>query len=102
MQKEEFYSAVYEIVKEIPEGCVVTYGQIARLLGKPQCSRMVGQAMFHAPEGNRIPCHRVVNCQGRLVPRWKNHRILLEKENILFKKNGCVDLKKCIWTEVMF
>lgn len=102
MRKEEFYSVVYEIVKEIPEGCVVTYGQIARLLGKPQCSRMVGQAMFQAPEGCRIPCHRVVNCQGRLASQWNDHRKLLENENIPFKKNGCVDLKKCVWVDVVF
>ena len=41
--KADFYTEVYNIVREIPEGCVVTYGQLAKLARRPQCSRMVGQ-----------------------------------------------------------
>lgn len=51
MDRLQFYEEVYSIVREIPVGRVMTYGQIALLVGKPQCSRMVGQAMFHAPAG---------------------------------------------------
>mgnify|MGYP003244055390 FL=1 len=91
--KADFYTEVYNIVKEIPEGNVVTYG--------PQCSRMVGQAMFNAPRELNLPCHRVVNSQGRLAPNWTEQRELLEKEGIAFKKNGCVDLKKHIWAEIL-
>ena len=40
--KADFYTEVYNIVREIPEGCVVTYGQLAKLARRPQCSRMVG------------------------------------------------------------
>ena len=90
--KADFYAEVYNIVKEIPEGNVVTYGQLAKLARRPQCSRMV--------ELN-LPCHRVVNSQGRLAPNWTEQRELLEKEGIAFKKNGCVDLKKHIWTEIL-
>ena len=94
--KADFYTEVYNIVKEIPEGNVVTYGQLAKLARRPQCSRMVGQAMFNAPRELNLPCHRVVNSQGRLAPNWTEQRELLEKEGIAFKKNGCVDLKKHI------
>ena len=52
--KADFYTEVYNIVKEIPEGNVVTYGQLAKLARRPQCSRMVGQAMFNAP-GSKQP-----------------------------------------------
>ena len=90
--KADFYTEVYNIVKEIPEGNVVTYGQLAKLARRPQCSRMVGQAMFNAPRELNLPCHRVVNSQGRLAPNWTEQRELLEKEGIAFKKNGCVDL----------
>ena len=45
----------------IPPGRVVTYGQIAYLVGRPQCSRMVGHAMHDVPDGMCLPCHRVVN-----------------------------------------
>ena len=99
--KADFYTEVYNIVKEIPEGNVVTYGQLAKLARRPQCSRMVGQGMFHPPRELNLPCHRVVNSQGRLAPNWTEQRELLEKEGIAFKKNGCVDLKKHIWAEIL-
>ena len=76
------------------EGCVVTYGQIASLVGRPQCSRMVGQAMHNVPEDLHLPCHRVVNSRGRLVPGWTEQRSLLENEGVRFKANGFVDMKK--------
>ena len=100
MNKNEFIIGVYDIIKEIPRGSVVTYGQVARLLGKPQCSRMVGQAMSRVPKELHPFCHRVINSQGRLVPGWEEQRNLLEKEGITFKKNVCVDLKKHNWREV--
>ena len=99
--KADFYTEVYNIVKEKPEGNVVTNGQLAKLARRPQCSRMGGQAMFNAPRELNLPCHRVVNSQGRLAPNWTEQRELLEKEGIAFKKNGCVDLKKHIWTEIL-
>ena len=43
MNRTTFLQDVYSVVAAIPEGCVVTYGQIASLVGRPQCSRMVGQ-----------------------------------------------------------
>lgn len=96
----DFFMEVYNITKEIPKGRVVTYGLLAKLARKPQCSRRVGQAMFNAPEKLGLPCHRVVNSQGRLVPHWTEQRELLEKEGITFKKNGCVDLRKHLWEDI--
>ena len=78
-------------------GCVVTYGQIASLVGRSQCSRMVGQAMHNVPEELHLPCHRVVNSRGRLVPGWTEQRVLLENEGVRFKANGFVDMKKSQW-----
>ena len=92
-----FNEEVYQIVASIPPGRVLTYGQIAYLLGKPQCPRMVGHAMRCAPVDLNLPCHRVVNSQGRLAPCWANHRGLLENEHVAFKKNGHVDLEKSGW-----
>lgn len=97
MDKVSFESEVYSVVASIPEGRVLTYGQIAYLIGKPQCSRMVGRAMHNAPAGQNLPCHRVVNSQGRLAPFWTEQRELLEKEDVIFKKNGCVDIGLCGW-----
>lgn len=97
MDRIHFYEEVYSIVREIPYGKVFTYGEIARLIGKPQCSRMVGQALFHAPSKRHLPCHRVVNSQGRLVPNWQEQKKLLEKEGITFKSNRCVNISRHLW-----
>lgn len=101
MDRKAFNSEVYSVVKEIPAGKVITYGQIANLIGKPQCSRMVGQAMHNAPEHLSLPCHRVVNSTGRLAPGWEEQKQLLEQEGVTFKKNGNVDIKKHAWEEIL-
>ena len=80
MDRAQFYKEVYSITKEIPYGNVFTYGKIAQLIGNPQYSRMVGQALSYAPKEEDLPCHRVVNSQGRLVPSWQKQKELLEKE----------------------
>lgn len=97
MKQKEFLNKVYQIVMDIPPGSVATYGMIAYLSGNPQRSRMVGQALHHAPDFLNLPCHRVVNCQGRLAPGWANQKQLLINEGIKFKGNGCVDLKIYQW-----
>ncbi|WP_407314100.1 MGMT family protein [Desulfosporosinus sp. SB140] len=97
MNKKEFANKVYDIVKDIPLGKVATYGLIAFISGYPQCSRMVGQALHHAPDVLNIPCHRVVNYHGRLAPGWTDQKRLLANEGVCLKENGCVDLKKYLW-----
>ena len=97
MDRAQFYKEVYSITKEIPYGNVFTYGKIAQLIGNPQYSRMVGQALSYAPKEEDLPCHRVVNSQGRLVPSWQKQKELLEKEGITFKRNGCVNMSKHLW-----
>lgn len=77
MDRAQFYKEVYSITKEIPYGNVFTYGKIAQLIGNPQYSRMVGQALSYAPKEEDLPCHRVVNSQGRLVPSWQKQKELL-------------------------
>ncbi len=95
--RKDFCNEVCNIIKEIPAGRVLTYGQIARLAGFPQYSRLVGQVLAQSPESSCLPCHRVVNSQGRPAPHWTEQQFLLEQEGIYFKPNGCVDLKKHSW-----
>lgn len=94
---DNFDAEVYALVRLIPKGKVLTYGQIARLLGLPDYARRVGRALSLAPAKAGIPCHRVVNGSGRTVPGWPGQRKQLENEGILFKANGCVDLIHCTW-----
>ncbi|MDL2247811.1 MGMT family protein [Bacteroides sp. OttesenSCG-928-J23] len=97
MDKDAFFADVYAVVAEIPPGNVISYGEIALLLGKPQYSRMVGRALRLVPAELHLPCHRVVNSQGRLAPGWLEQRELLVAEGISFKSSGSVDLKRCKW-----
>lgn len=97
-----FFSAVYKIVSQIPEGKVATYGQIASMLGNPLAARIVGEAMRNTPEYLDIPSHRVVNKAGAMAPGYAfgdegKQREMLEKEGIVFKENGCIDMKRFLW-----
>lgn len=92
-----FYNDIYEIVKQIPRGRVLTYKQAATLAGYPGRARMAGRALGLAPAESGVPCHRVVNSQGRTAPLWPEQRRLLEAEGIVFKKNGCVDMTRHKW-----
>lgn len=95
---EEFCCNVYAVVREIPYGKVTTYGDIAALLGLPQCSRLVGRALKQVPQALVLPCHRVVNAAGRLTPGWQEQRGILLTEGVSFRANGCVDMKQCRWS----
>ncbi len=97
--KQGFFEEVYRIVATIPEGSVITYGMIAEMLGNPRSSRVVGYAMHSAPAERGLPCHRVVNREGRLSPDdvfggSGVQQKLLEEEGITFLPNGCIDLQK--------
>ena len=67
-RKNNFFDRVYEVVRKIPEGKVMTYGQIAEIIGTKD-SRRVGHAL-HANKDPNVPCHRVVNKDGRLAPGY--------------------------------
>lgn len=92
-----FREDVYSIVAAIPYGKVLTYGQVARLAGYPNHSRLVGHLLCGGTSSAHLPCHRVVNAQGRLAPVWQEQRPLLEAEGVPFKPNGCVDLSLAQW-----
>ena len=93
--KDEFTREVYSVVASIPRGRVLTYGQVAWLIGHPNHSRLVGRVLHGAATGLNLPCHRVVNSQGRTAPCWPEQAALLRAEGVAFKGNGCVDLVKC-------
>ena len=94
----EVIKLVLAIVDEIPSGRVATYGQIARLIGRPKNARLVGKILSQSElYGGKHPCHRVVNAAGRLAPGWEEQAHLLWAEGVDLKANGCVDLKKYQW-----
>lgn len=87
---------VYDIVRQIPRGRVLTYGHIAKLCGWPNHSRLVGRIMRTAPDAE-LPCHRVVNAIGRLAPHFPAQASLLEAEGVCLTPSGKVPLKEYLW-----
>lgn len=94
-----FFEQVYQLVKQVPAGKVVTYGQIAKKLGSRD-ARKVGWALHANKEENHVPCHRVVNNAGRLAPNFafdgaEEQRRRLEAEGVKFINQSQVDLSQC-------
>ena len=98
------FELIYDVVKQIPEGCVATYGQVAALAGSRRWSRVVGYALHANPDPEHIPCHRVVNRFGEVSKAFafggENQQIqLLEAEGVEFI-DGKVDLERFQWNRV--
>ena len=97
----KYRERVYRIVRRIPRGRVMTYGQIAYMLGQGYTPRTVGFVMHGADESN-TPWHRVINSQGKVstgrivLPTDKQQR-LLEREGVKFDERGRCDLEKFLW-----
>ena len=94
------FEKIYEQVRKIPKGKVATYGQIALMAGNPRWSQIVGYALHSNPEPIVIPCHRVVNKEGRLAKAFafggeNAQRNLLINEGVIFLDEYTVDLQKC-------
>ena len=94
---EDLIYEILSVVEEIPEGCVATYGQIARLTGREKNARLVGRVLSMAEYYGRYPCHRVVNHAGRLAPGWWEQGRLLQEEGVGLKDAMHVDMKKYAW-----
>ncbi len=99
---DNFFERVYEIVRQIPEGKVTSYGAIAKALGAARSARMVGWAMNASHNLDDVPAHRVVNRIGMLS--GKHHfegtnlmQQLLENEGIKVVENQIIDFEKHFW-----
>jgi len=98
---QKYRERVFKIVRRIPRGRVMTYGQIAYMLGEGYTPRTVGFVMHGADESN-TPWHRVINSQGKVstgrivLPADKQQR-LLEREGVKFDERGRCDLEKFLW-----
>jgi len=91
-KNSKFKNRVYQWTKKIPRGRVASYGQIARLAGKPKSARAVGVFMKNNTDIPNTPCHRVVGFDGSLIGYSgrggisQKKKILLE-EGVFFRKN---------------
>lgn len=98
---EEFRGLVFELVKLIPLGRATSYGAIAKAIGYPSMSRMVGRLIGGASDMN-IPAHRLVNSQGRLSGKLAfetptTMQVRLESEGIAIENDRIKDWRKVFW-----
>lgn len=98
---QEFRDLVFEIVNMIPKGRTTSYGAIARSIGYPFHSRMVGKVLADSTLQN-IPAHRVVNSHGKLSGKdaFKTPdtmRELLESEGVTVENNRIKNWRKVFW-----
>ena len=96
---ESVFDRIYKVVCTIPCGKVATYGMVAAAAGNPRWARVVGYALHNNPAPGIIPCHRVVNREGKTAAAFvfgggDAQRDMLENEGIVFEKEGHIDLKK--------
>ena len=101
MDRQARLERIYETIRDIPRGCVASYGQIAEIAGIPRGARQVGWALKHLPEWQDVPWHRVITASGRIAfetgsARFEKQRRLLEKEGITVTA-GRVDMRRYRW-----
>ncbi|MEH7300018.1 MGMT family protein [Neobacillus drentensis] len=96
-----FTENVIEIIRGIPEGKVMTYGQIARLAGSPRAARQVVRILHSMSKKHRLPWHRVINVKGQIALKEDeayNEQVLsLEAEGVEVGLGGVIDLEKYQW-----
>ena len=92
----EFSRRVITLIRQIPEGHVATYGQIARLAGSPRGARQVVRLLHSSSHTYSLPWHRVINRQGRISlasgEGLEEQAALLQSEGILVSPEGSINL----------
>ena len=97
-----FRERVWAFVRSVPSGKVVTYGQVAAMLGAPFAARAVGSVLKYTPPSAQVPCQRVVNRWGRLAPIYgwggpEQHKRDLEEDGVTVRPDYTVDLAEYQW-----
>ena len=93
-----FTEQVINIIKSIPEGKVMTYGQIAKLAGSPRGARQVVRILHSMSKKHRLPWHRVINAKGEIALKddasFHIQKMVLQSEGIEINRQKYVDLNK--------
>jgi O-6-methylguanine DNA methyltransferase len=94
---QTFKQKVIDVVKKIPKGGVISYGEVARRAGNEKASRAVGSVMAKNTD-KTVPCHRVVRSDGSIGAynglQGKSKHEILKKEGVIFTKNNKVSPAK--------
>lgn len=98
---DSVFDRIYDVVSMIPKGKVATYGLVAQLAGNKRWARVVGYALHKNPDRSKIPCHRVVNREGRVAKAFvfggENEQVRLLEEEGVQVTDSKVDLEKYLW-----
>jgi methylated-DNA-protein-cysteine methyltransferase-like protein len=95
------WNRIFALVKKIPRGRVMTYGQLAKFLRVPGGARTAGRAMAASPSGQGVPWHRVVGAGGKLLirePHASLQRKLLESEGLRLAEKRILNFKDYVWS----
>lgn len=102
---QPFTKKVITIIQQIPEGKVMTYGQVARYAGSPRAARQVVRILHSMSKKHRLPWHRVINSKGEIGLKEKEdfeaQRYLLYVEGIEFNGENKIDLEKYAFIPLM-
>lgn len=99
----DFSIEIYDVLRRVPEGRVISYSQLARLAGRPGAARAVGNILHRNPLPDELPCYRVVHADGTLAPAFAFGGIMRQKE--LLEADGVavinyrVDMNMYAWQE---
>lgn len=95
-----FQDIIYHLIGSIPKGRVVTYGTLARMAGYSTYVRQVCQVIRTIPADSLLPCHRIINGQGKLSVKgesYTRHKKALISEGVVFDSNDKIQLKQYLW-----
>ncbi|MGM3161299.1 MGMT family protein [Dickeya undicola] len=102
-ESDNFRQRVIHIIAAIPYGCVVTYGDVARLAGSARAARQVGGILRGLPENSRLPWYRVINRKGEISltgPDFQRQKSALQSEGVILDLEGKIDLDRFRWQYV--
>lgn len=93
------YERIYQVVEQVPDGMVSTYGDIAAIVGGGCDARTVGLALGEIPKArvDQVPWQRIINREGAISTRGLLQRELLEREGVSFDDQGRVPLARHRW-----
>lgn len=89
-----FTLEVVQVIRSIPSGRVMTYGQVARLAGNPRAARQVARILHSLSRTEQLPWHRVLNAKGEISLEGDEQHLALEAEGIVFERRGKLSLAR--------
>ncbi|WP_404276311.1 MGMT family protein [Exiguobacterium undae] len=89
-----FTLKVVQIIRSIPPGRVMTYGQVARLAGNPRAARQVARILHSLSRTEQLPWHRVLNAKGEISLEGEEQQLALEAEGVVFDRADKLSLSR--------